>query len=96
MAFKTGTTDVPTAGTRVQISATTEKIKAIAFKAPIGNAATVYFGDVTVKGTATIVGYPLDPGEAFEADFGQGSEFFNAFYVDAAVSGDDVCWAVRW
>ena len=89
--FKAGNTDVPTATTRVQISNTSEKIKCLAVKAPSVNAGRVFFGGSAVSAAN---GYSLDPGDALELDFGEGSVAFSTFYVDAAVSGDDVNWGV--
>ncbi len=86
-----GTTDVPSAGTRVQISALLDDVKSIAVKGRKGNTGNVYFGLVDVSATN---GWELEPGEAVAFSFGDGSTKMNLFYVDAATSGDDVDWAV--
>jgi hypothetical protein len=94
MRFDTGTTDVPSAGTAVQISNTNDRVKAIEAHAPSGNTGSVYFGVSDVSGTGTINGRELAPGEAATYSFGAGSVLFSVFYVDAATSGDDLDWAV--
>jgi hypothetical protein len=91
MRFDTGTTDVPSAGTAVQISNTPDRVKAIEAHAPSGNTGSVYFGVSDVSATN---GRELAPGEAATYSFGAGSVLFSVFYVDAATSGDDLDWAV--
>ena len=82
-----GSTDIPTAGTRVQISNTADKVKSIAVRARPANTGNVFFGTVTVSST---VGWTLQPGESKTLDFGGGSVLFSVFYLDTATSGNDV------
>ena len=91
MRFDTGTTDVPGAGTRVQISNTTDRILWIRVSARTGISGAVYFGRSDVASTN---GYELSANDYLEIDFRPGSEAFSAFYVDASVNGNDLDWAV--
>jgi hypothetical protein len=91
MRFDSGTTDIPTAGTRVQISNTNDAVKAIEVRARVGNAGNTYFGVSDVSSTN---GRELEPGATASLDFGDGSVKFSVFYVDAATNGDDVDWMV--
>ena len=91
MRFDAGTTDVPSAGTAVQISNTNDRVKAIEAHALSGNTGSIFFGVADVSATN---GRELAPGEAVAYSFGEGSVLFSAFYVDAATSGDDLNWVV--
>ena len=86
MRVSIGTTDIPTAGTRVQISNTVDKVKKISVTARPANTGNIFFGTVTVSST---VGVVLRPGDAVSLDFEEGSVLFSTFYLDAATSGDD-------
>ena len=86
-----GTTDVPAAGTRVQISSSLQQVKAIEFHARVGNTGAMYAGTSTVSST---VGRELQPGEVYSLSFGEGSVPFNVFYVDTATNGNDMDWSV--
>jgi hypothetical protein len=99
MRLITGRVDVAAAGTRAQISSTKEKVLWIRFSAVFGNAAGVYYGDVTVSATA---GKELRPPEDSEihglesqseikpwADAG-GTIFLSDLYADADTNGDDI------
>tara|TARA_R100000306_G_C4358443_1_gene134008 strand:- start:818 stop:1120 length:303 start_codon:yes stop_codon:yes gene_type:complete len=84
--------DVPTAGTRVQISATPEVVLVITFKARAGNSGKVYIGDSTV---AAAVGFELAGGTEIMLNPSlvaarDTSVLLSDFYVDAATNGDDV------
>ena len=84
--------DVPTAGTRVQISTIDNPVLSITFKARKGNSGNAYVGDVTV---AAASGFELDPGESITLDPSQvvheaTTVFLSVFYVDVASNGDDV------
>lgn len=93
MRFFPFTTDIPTAGTRVQISSLNERVKIIHFHARAGNAGNTYVGDVLVSATAS--GIEFQPNESRTIDFGQGTVLLSTFYVDAATNGDDVDgWAL--
>ena len=91
MRFDTGTTDVPGAGTRVQISNTTDRILWIKVSARTGISGVLYFGRSDV---AAANGYELSANDSLEIDFRPGSEAFSAFYVDASANGNDLDWAV--
>ena len=91
MRFDTGTTDVPGAGTRVQISNTTDRILWIKVSARTGISGARYFGRSDV---AAANGYELSANDSLEMDFRPGSEAFSAFYVDASTNGNDLDWAV--
>ena len=86
-----GTTDVPTAGTRVQISASLLQVKAIEFHARSGNTGAMYAGVSDVSSTN---GREVRPGEVVVLDFGEGSVPFNVFWVDTATNGNDMDWTV--
>ena len=93
MIFDSGTTNVATAGTEVQISNTANKVRWIKVKALAGNSNKVYLGvsDVTASN-----GYELSAGNEVEINFGDqgGTVPFSVFYVDAATNNDKVCWSV--
>ena len=91
MRFDSGTTDVPSATTRVQISNTSDRVKAIDVRGRPGNTGNIFFGVIDVSATD---GWTLQPGESISITFGEGSAKFADFYVDAATSGDDVDWSV--
>ena len=83
--------DIPTAGTRVQVSATSTPVSTIIVQGAEGNAGKIFVGDLLVSSSR---GISLDPGEfvSFAADFvgGSGHEFLlSDFYIDAATNGDD-------
>ena len=67
MIFDSGTTNVATAGTEVQISNTANKVRWIKGKALAGNSNKVYLGvsDVTASN-----GYELSAGNEVEINFG--------------------------
>ena len=84
--------DVPSAGTRVQISTDPSPVLNITFKARKGNAGNVYLGNVTVSAT---VGFELAPGDSITLDPSQvvhrdTTVLLSDFYVDVATNGDDV------
>src|SRR3990167_3896183 len=92
----TATTDVPSAGTRVQINNTTRPCLSITFKGRVGNAGKVYVGDSTVSASA---GFELQPNESLTVNLAAAGVtcFMSDWYVDAATSGDDVDWvAIIW
>ena len=91
MRFDTGTTDVPSAGTRVQISNTTDRILWIKVSARTGISGALYFGRSDVASTN---GYELSANDSLEMDFRPGSEAFSAFYADSSANGHDLDWAV--
>ena len=93
MIFDAGTTTVSTAGTEVQISNTTNKVRWIQVKALAANSGIAYFGVSDVSATN---GYELSAGNTLEINFGEqgGTVAFSTFYVDVASSGDKVSWVV--
>ena len=95
MRFDGGFTDIPSAGTRVQISNTRDKVVWIKFQAPAGNTGLTYVGRSDVSSTnGYVLGAAGGVDATLEIDFRPMSEILSAFYVDAATSGDDVSWAV--
>ena len=93
MIFDAGTTTVATAGTEVQISNTTNKVRWIQVKALAANSGISYLG---VSDVSTTNGYELSAGNTLEINFGEqgGTVAFSTFYVDVASSGDKVSWVV--
>ena len=93
MIFDAGTTTVSTAGTEVQISNTTNKVRWIQVKALAANSGIAYLGVSDISATN---GYELSAGNTIEVDFGDqgGTVPFSTFYVDAATDGDKLCWTV--
>ena len=93
MKFDAGTTTVTTAGTEVQISNTTNRVRKIQAKALAANSGITYLGVSDVSATN---GYELSAGNTITLDFADagGTVPFSTFYVDAATNGDKVCWAV--
>jgi hypothetical protein len=90
--FDTGTTDVPSAGTAVQLSNTLDRVIWIRVSARTGISGAVYFGRSDVSSSN---GYELSANDHLEIDFRPGSEAFNVFYVDASTNGNDLDWAVQ-
>ena len=91
MRYDAGSTDVPTAGIRVQISNTADRVKAISVQGRFANLGLVYFGVSDVSATN---GWSLRPGQTKSLSFGEGSVLYSIFYVDAANNGDDLDWDV--
>ena len=91
MRFDTGTTDVPSAGTAVQLSNTIDRVLWIRVSARTGISGTLYFGRSDVSSSN---GYELSANDYLEMDFRPGSEVFSAFYADASTNGNDLDWSV--
>jgi hypothetical protein len=75
---------VTTAGTRVQLSASTTEIAGFYIRPLSTNTGSIYLGDVTVAATA-----------GFELSKNDGPIFipankFSTFYIDSAVNGESV------
>ena len=91
-----GPTTVTTAGTRVQLSNTANKVKRIQFATRTGNTGRLFIGDSTVS--ATVSGWELSVEVAARAkgslalDFGEGSVLMSVFYVDGTVNGEILDW----
>jgi hypothetical protein len=84
--------DVPSAGTRVQISTKKEQVLSIIFTARKGNSGNVFLGDATVSAT---VGFQLAPEDSITLNPSLALEhrtvvLLSDFWVDAATNGDDV------
>lgn len=93
MKIDSGTTTVSTAGTEVQLSNTTNRVRWIKVKALAANSNKVYLGVSDVTATN---GYELSAGNEIELDLisAGGTVAFNVFYLDAAANGDKACWWV--
>ena len=93
MIFDSGTTNVASAGTRVQLSNTTNRVRWIKVKALAGNSGMIYLG---VSDVSASNGYELDCTNTIEINFAEagGTIPFSALYVDAASTNDKVCWNV--
>jgi len=91
MRVNSGTTNVSSAGTAVQVSNVTNRVKYIRFKALAGNSGLVYVGEADVSASN---GFELSATNTVELNFGEfgGSVPANVFYVDAASNNDKVCW----
>ena len=89
--FDTGTTDVPSAGTAVQLSNTIDRVLWIRVSARTGISGAVYFGRSDVSSSN---GYELSANDYLEMEFRPGSEVFSSFYADASTNGNDLDWAV--
>ena len=91
MRVDQGTTNVSSAGTAVQISNITNRVKFVQFKALAGNSGLAYVG---VSDVSASLGYELSAGNTVELNFGEfgGSVPANIWYVDAATNNDKVCW----
>ena len=90
--FISDSTDVPTAGTRVQINNTARMCRYIIFKGRTGNTGAVYIGG---SGVSAADGYSLLAAETLVLDLAAagGSCPMSDFWVDAATNGNDVDWA---
>lgn len=81
---------VTTAGTRVQLSATSVPCKSVAITAMPANTGIMVVGGSTVVGTtASRQGVPLSPGDTISLDI----DNLNKIYVDATQSGEGVTYA---
>jgi hypothetical protein len=85
-----GTTNIPTPGTRVQVSTvTTPKIIGFYFCARPDNAGNIFVGNSLVAST---YGKMLLPGKSFRTEFAQYTVPASDFYADATNSSDKVDW----
>ena len=93
MRIDSGVTNVPSAGTAVQISNITNRVKEVTFKALAGNSGLAYVGEIDVSASN---GFELSAGNVVTHNFGEfgGSVPANVFYVDAATNGDKVSWSM--
>ncbi len=85
------TVTVPTPGTRVQVSNTTDEVRVIRFHARSGNAGNTYAGTITVSSTN---GEEMLPDGSYKLQFDEGQDRhsvrLSVFYIDAAKEGDQV------
>ena len=93
MIYDAGTTNVARAGTRVQLSNTTNRVRWIQVKALAGNSGLVYLG---VSDVSASNGYELAATNTIEINFADsgGTIAFSSLYVDSASNNDKVCWSV--
>ena len=107
MRYSAGTTNVATAGTRVQVSNTPDRVLWIRFTARDGNVGGVYVG---ASGVSSSVGRELHPPLTANASalastteydfgcytgkFGPGSVPFSTFWADADTNANKVDWEV--
>ena len=91
MIEDTGITNVSSAGTRVQIKNSPNRVRWVQFKALAGNSGLTYVG---VDDVSASVGYELSAGNTVALNFGEfgGSIPISKLYVDAATNGDKVAW----
>ena len=87
-------TDVPTAGTRVQIANTSRKVLKVWVKGSDGNAGNVFFGDSSVAGSVSGITLSESTTEKqadfYPFDFTEAPPLQSTFWVDAANDGDNV------
>ena len=91
MRVDQGITNVPSAGTAVQLLNATNRVKWMRFKALAGNSGLTYVG---VSDVSASLGYELSAGNTVDLNFGEfgGSVPVSVFYVDAATNNDKVSW----
>lgn len=82
-----GTTDIPAAGTAVQILASGVQVFAVYFIAREGNTGNIYVGDSDVSATN---GVELAPGASVFMSNDRESFQPQDWYADAATNGDDI------
>ena len=89
MGLPVGTVTISTPGTRVQVVASGNAVRAVSFRARATNTGAVYIGDETVASTS---GYRLEPGDEVAFLFKEEVDL-RRFYVDAATASDRVDYA---
>jgi hypothetical protein len=91
MRVDQGITNVPSAGTAVQLLNATNRVKWMRFKALAANSGLAYVG---VSDVSASLGYELSAGNTVDLNFGEfgGSVPASVFYADAATNGDKVSW----
>lgn len=87
----TGTTDIPTAGTPVQLTTTTTPCMGVFVGGDTGNVSVIYCGDSNVDGVeGQQRGIAVEPaGNSIFLNVNDASLVF----FDAATSGDNAVWA---
>lgn len=93
MRVDSGITNVGTAGTAVQVSNVTSRVKYVEFKALAANSGLSYVGESDVSASN---GFELSAGNTKVMNFGEfgGSVPANVFYVDVATNNDKVSWSM--
>ncbi len=95
MRLDVGSTDIPTAGSRVQILNEPTNIVLIQLQARPGNIGNIFFGMVDVSAT---IGWTMEPKDQLVIDFdpqGKGSSIqMDDLYVDTDTNGNDVDWMI--
>jgi len=91
MKFTSTKTRVSTAGTRVQLSNVTDRVRYIKVSARTGNSGLVYFGTSDVSST---VGYELSANDSLELNFGEqgGTVALSTFWADSSATNQDLDW----
>lgn len=84
-------TRVSTAGTRVQLSNVTDRVRYIKVSARTGNSGLVYFGLSAVSSTD---GYELSANDDLELDYGEhgGTVPLSTFWADSSANNQDLDW----
>ena len=93
MRVDSGITNVPSAGTAVQVSNVTNRVKYVVFKALAGNSGLTYVGESDVSASN---GYELSATNTHVMNFGEfgGSVPAKVFFVDSATDDDKVAWVM--
>jgi len=91
MKFTSTKTRVSTAGTRVQLSNVTDRVRYIKVSARTGNSGVVYFGG---SGVSSTVGYELSANDSLELNFGEqgGTVALSTFWADSSATNQDLDW----
>ena len=91
MKFTSTSTRVSTAGTRVQLSNVTDRVRYIKVSARTGNSGVVYFGG---SGVSSTVGYELSANDSLELNFGEqgGTVALSTFWADSSATNQDLDW----
>jgi hypothetical protein len=91
MKFTSTRTRVSTAGTRVQLSNVTDRVRYIKVSARTGNSGVVYFGG---SGVSSTVGYELSANDSLELNFGEqgGTVALSTFWADSSATNQDLDW----
>ena len=91
MKFTSTRTRVSTAGTRVQLSNVTDRVRYIKVSARTGNSGLVYFGTSDVSSAA---GYELSANDSLELNFGEqgGTVALSTFWADSSADNHDLDW----
>jgi hypothetical protein len=105
MRYDARTVDIPSAGSRVQILDSSEKVRWIRFTARQGNSGGVYVGDSNVSATRGRELRPPETSNGYDAmtqtvyapwQEAGGTVPMSSFYVDADTNGNDVDYEVLY